>query len=233
MTASQGAPEIVAVDADVWVFDCDGVLLDSNAMKSDGFGHVLSPYPEGIVKEFLSYQKGTFGMSRFRLIEAFFDQFLKRAPEAGETDALLTEFGAYCRQAYPKQPVTPGTVTLLTSLASASIPAYVASGSAQDELRDVLTEIGLAPHFVEIYGSPTPKADILADLRTRHPEARFVLFGDAEADYRAAAANDADFVYISQFTAAPEAMQSLQQEAGFPCAPTLSSVRPSISTPPN
>lgn len=212
----------------LWIFDCDGVLLESNRMKQAGFAQVLRDYPAGVVADFLAFQKTAFGLSRFRTIDAFFDRFLGRPAGPGEKEALLEAFGAYCRSEYPRQPVTPGAEALLHALAARGAVAYVCSGSAEDELRTVLEGIGLAPHFRAIYGSPRPKAELVAHVLEReagrHAPGQALFLGDAEADYRAAAENGIAFLQVSAFAADPEGMARLRAAEGFPAVARLDEV---------
>lgn len=206
------------------VFDCDGVLLDSNRMKVDAFAHVLATYAPAIVADFLTYQSNSFGRSRFRLLEDFFRDFLKRSPEGGELEGLIDSFGAYTRQAYLDVPITEGAFEAVETLGR-SFDLYIASGSAEDELREVFDKRGLAHYFVSIHGSPRKKQDILVELASRNQ--LIAMIGDAKADYEAAVVAGAPFVYMSKYTTAAAMMDALHAEAGFECIETLQEL-PSI-----
>lgn len=211
-------------DVKLWIFDCDGVLLDSNIMKTRAFEKALADYPKELTAPFLAFQKTAFGMSRFRTMDALFERYLKRVPEPGEKELLLDLFSTYCRDNYPRQPVTAGTVDLLDWLNMRGVPAYVASGSEQGELRSALSIIGLAAQFRDILGSPRKKVDLVADILALHPDiapGEALLLGDARADYEAADANGVSFVQISAYGVDPEGMAQLQAQQGFPQLATL------------
>ena len=48
------------------VFDCDGVLLDSNKVKTDAFYKSALPYGENAANELVSYHKENGGISNVR-----------------------------------------------------------------------------------------------------------------------------------------------------------------------
>lgn len=197
------------------VFDCDGVLLDSNRMKIDAFVSVLSAYPAEAVSRFSAFQQTAFGMSRYRLLDRFFSDFLGRAPAPAEKDALLEAFGAICTERYPRQPVTDGTVETLDRFRASGVPMHVVSGSDQAELRAALATLGLASYFASILGSPETKPNHLGTIRTGDPEAEIVFVGDAEADWKAAQAQDSTFLYLSTWAADRPGMARLRAEHGF------------------
>jgi phosphoglycolate phosphatase-like HAD superfamily hydrolase len=203
------------------VFDCDGVLLDSNKMKNDAFASALSDFPAKPVDAFLEYQPKNFGRSRYRLIDDFFEMFLQRAAAAGEKEAILGKFGDYCSEAYRKVPMTEGAQEVLDTFAGQHT-MIVASGSAQQELRDVFRDRGLDRYFTGIFGSPARKADILCDIAK--DTGILCMVGDARADYEAAQAAGANFVFVSRYSMVADEMGRLAEEAAFPAIETLVSL---------
>lgn len=200
----------------VCVLDCDGVLLDSNAMKSEGFRAALAPYPADTVDDFIAMQRRSFGTSRYRLVDAFFSEFLERKPAEGEAENILDQFGNYCAANYPLQALTDGAIEALEQLSSLRIPLFVVSGSAEDELRVALKEIGIARYFQSILGSPKAKHEHLADIKSAAPASRVVFVGDAAADWKASARCGCEFVYVSTWSADRDGMAALKESHAFP-----------------
>ena len=197
------------------VFDCDGVLLDSNDMKVRAFVEVLSGYPEDAVALFSEFQQASFGLSRYRLVDRFFADFLGRDAEPGEKQALLDAFGAYCVENYARQPVTTGATDTLERLAAAGVPLFVVSGSDQAELRDTLATIGLARYFRTIFGSPDTKVANLDKVKAECPAERIIFVGDATADWDAASKHGCQFLYLSTWAADKVGMERLRMAHGF------------------
>lgn len=192
---------------DVVVFDCDGVLLDSNDLKTALFRAVLAShgFPPAEIEAFSAFQSTNFGLSRYRLFQAVLDGRFGEA-RAVPIETLLADFGRRCREGYLTQPETPGMRDALARAGRGGRPLYVVSGSDEDELRDVLGARGLAGPFADIYGSPTTKADNLTRVRAHRRAAggsdgeRMLFVGDAFADLRAARETGADFLFMAGFS---------------------------------
>lgn len=166
--------------------DCDGVVLDSNEMKSAIFADILEGYDPEPTERFLAHQKRSFGSSRYKLFDTFFADFLKRDAEAGEKDRLLDIFAERCRGDYQAQPFTDGAVDAIRRLVDGGVAMAIVSASAQEELRGVLSQMGVASLFeIGIFGSPQTKVEHLTAL-TRASTDPLLFVGDGVADWRAA-----------------------------------------------
>ena len=53
------------------IFDCDGVILNSNRIKTQAFKETLSNYKKELVDEFISYHELNGGISRYEKIRFF------------------------------------------------------------------------------------------------------------------------------------------------------------------
>ena len=51
---------------DFFIFDCDGVILNSNNLKSKTFAEALAGEPPDLVAEFVEYHKNNGGISRYK-----------------------------------------------------------------------------------------------------------------------------------------------------------------------
>jgi len=191
----------------VIVFDCDGVLLDSNNFKTGLFEEVLKAkgFPDREIEAFSRYQRTNFGISRYRLFQAVIDgQFgMRRAPSL---NSLLEEFGRRCRERYAIQPETPDLRPALERAAADSRALYVVSGSDEIELREVLQKRQLDGYFAAVFGSPKSKSDNLWRVR-EHRVANggvssepMVFIGDALADLQAATEASIDFVFMAKYS---------------------------------
>ncbi|MBU1348155.1 MAG: HAD family hydrolase [Alphaproteobacteria bacterium] len=209
------------------VFDCDGVLLDSNAMKTRTFAAILSEHEPADVQAFLAYQATAFGLSRYRLIDAFFSDFSSREPHPGEAESMLARFGDLCRRDYARQPLTDGAMAALHALQARGVPMFVVSGSDETELNGVLETIGLAKFFRRILGSPKTKLENLRlverDLGSPHA---ITFIGDARADWQASTDFGCRFVYLSPWAADRAGMTTLRSAEGFPEISRLDQVLP-------
>jgi phosphoglycolate phosphatase-like HAD superfamily hydrolase len=210
-----GLPSVV-------IFDCDGVLLDSNLMKSDAFRETLESYDPVTVDRFIAYQKRSFGRSRYRLYGDFFADFLSRPAAQGEVETLLDRFGAACRTQYLRVAETPAMRATLQTLLDAGCRLHVASGSDEAELRDVLEARGLAVCFVSVRGSPTPKADLLTAIVAQEKTRDAVFVGDSSTDLTAAQAAGLRFIHMKRYCLEQADMDDRAAALGFSVIDDLS-----------
>lgn len=204
------------------VFDCDGVLLNSNELKTACFREVLEAggYDAGDIARFVEFQRASFGMSRYHLFEMLLGWELVVRPSL-DRDQLLTRYAEALGGRYVTCAATPGMHDVVGKLA-AEVPVYIVSGSDQAELRAVMAERGDASMFRLILGSPTNKFDnltlVLDDLATDRAAdpADIVFVGDAEADMTAARKAGMGFVYMDNFSAAQPRMRALTAQHGIP-----------------
>ena len=183
-----------------WLFDCDGVILDSNKIKSDGFYEIAKCYGKEAAEKMVNYNKKHGGMSRYEKIAVLIRDIVKKSFIQEEFDRLIHEYGDYCYKKLLTCSETPDLRPFLETL-SPTTGCFVVSGGLQDELVAVFQKRGLAQYFDEIYGSPQSKKDILIKLQAEGKLIEPAVFvGDSRYDYEVAAGINADFIFMSQFT---------------------------------
>ncbi|MEH0760261.1 HAD family hydrolase [Vibrio sp. 16] len=182
----------------VAVFDCDGVILDSNRVKSDAFALALESERTDLVSEFVRYHQEFGGVSRYVKFEHFFKNIKKVQNYDEDLKKALHRYAQLSKQGLLTCEVIPGVVDTLEYFRSQGVPCIVASGGDEQEVNDVLKTRDLAQYFVKIMGSPKTKEDNLNVARADGLlQGKGVYFGDARSDYNAATQFDLDFVYIS------------------------------------
>jgi phosphoglycolate phosphatase-like HAD superfamily hydrolase len=208
------------------VFDCDGVLLDSNTLKIDAFRQVLVElgFDAGTTSAFSQFQATHFGTSRHRLFDMLLEGRFGPVPAVAKQQ-LLDGYGGKVSQGYLTVPEAADLRVFLGALRG-HVPLYIVSGSDEAELREVCDKRGIAGNFAAIYGSPSNKVENLRRTRDHiaaaggRPE-RLIFFGDADADADAAKSDGADFVFVSRFSTVREAMTMRAEREGFATVETL------------
>lgn len=180
------------------IFDCDGVMLQSNTLKSDAFAYVLREYDPDLVSAFVAWHKATGGVSRFRKFEHFFRETLGTSDWHSRTEAACADFGRVVSDGLLTCPPVPGFEALITALQAAGIPMAVNTGGAQEEIRQVLAHRGFSPFFDLILGSPSTKEENMHSLKQAGLLRKGSLYlGDSELDYQLAQMFDLEFIYVS------------------------------------
>jgi phosphoglycolate phosphatase-like HAD superfamily hydrolase len=179
------------------VFDCDGVILDSNDLKTSAFRTALAGESPNLIDKFIEYHQSHGGISRYVKFDHFFRVMKGAADHASETKRALQLYAEICRKGLLECALIPGIAVTLPHMRSLGVDCYVVSGGDQEEVRAALTERGLSQYFAGIYGSPRSKMEHLGDLAKAGLRKPTVYFGDAESDCKAANQYGLDFIYIA------------------------------------
>ncbi len=185
-----------------WIFDCDGVLLDSNRVKTQAMFEAARPFGESEASRLVAYHKENGGISRFEKFHYFFASLLEREDYEADMEKALDRFSELSHDGLLKAAEAEGLRDLLGRIKADGSLAFVVSGGMQQEIRDVFEARGLAPFFAGIFGSPDSKDHILArELGNGGGmEQPAVYIGDSRYDHEAAHRQGIDFVFVSGWT---------------------------------
>lgn len=181
------------------VFDCDGVVLNSNKVKTDAFFKVGLVYGEAAANCLVDYHTLNGGISRYKK----FDWFLQNIVAGQKGPNLEQMLAAYAIE------VKSGLYTCDITDALADLREHtrqakwlIVSGGDQDELREVFSARGLSQLFDGgIFGSPDSKDIILArELSKKNITLPALYLGDSRYDHIVAKTVNIDFLFLSMWT---------------------------------
>ena len=185
------------------IFDCDGVVLNSNRVKTLAFYQTALPYGEAAARALMDYHVTNGGISRYKKFDYFLRQILGRS-DAGQEGAgqselknLLDAFADESWKGLINCEAAEGIAALREKTADSRW--LLVSGGDQDELRRLFALRGLTPLFDGgIYGSPDSKESILKrEIENGNIEKPAVFVGDTQYDYQAANGAGLDFIFVS------------------------------------
>ncbi len=183
-----------------WIFDCDGVLLNSNSVKTDAFYEVALPFGKGYAEKLVAYHRQYGGISRFVKFRYFFEHILGREDFKHELEESIEQYGQVVRSKLLHCAETEGVSSFLEKTSDAGCN-FVVSGGMQEELRHVFSHRGLTGYFEGIYGSPDSKPEILSRLLSKGSvPSPAVFIGDSKYDYECANELDLDFIFMYQYS---------------------------------
>ncbi|MEH6991081.1 HAD family hydrolase [Cytobacillus firmus] len=191
---------ILLKNYDLFIFDCDGVLMDTNMLKCDAFGKAVEGYPDKVVNNFVENCKNNFGISRYVKFKQFFSDFANEAYDEKKYNTYLERYASICKGIYRDANITPGTIDLLRKLKSSNKLLFVASGSDEKELNESFKERGLNNYFKGIYGSPKTKIECVSEIIKKSPGLKMVFIGDSISDLKSAKYFNLDFIFMSKYS---------------------------------
>lgn len=181
------------------MFDCDGVLLQSNRVKIDAIVDVFADLPEPLRRTCIDAFKCNFGQARDQHFQRFAD-LLNVSIEARA--AFLQERSDRYRDLvalrYTSVPAVPGARALCEGLQAASKAICVITGGVATEAEAALTANGFGPLAQAVHGAPVAKtAHIMAQLADHalSPD-QAVYLGDAPSDLDACIETGVPFIYV-------------------------------------
>lgn len=183
-----------------FVFDCDGVILNSNPLKTDAFHQLALPYGAAVAKSFVDFHRDNAGASRYRKIEFLLSELLNEEPDAERIHKMSTKFADLIADGLRNCEVATGLDVLRAKFAD--LTWLVVSGSDQRELRNLFDMRQLSQYFnAGVFGSPDTKDTIIAREIAAGRIVKPALFiGDSRYDYNAATRAGLDFLFVSRWT---------------------------------
>ena len=182
------------------VFDCDGVILDSNKIKSQAFYDVAIEFGEQAAKQLLDYHIQRGGISRFLKFEWFVKTVLKKEDYEGLVSILLQKYADIIEREL-----------LLCSIAE-SLDIFrektkyadwmVVSGGKQEELISLFTKRKINHYFNKgIFGSPDSKNTIIErEIKNGNIIFPALYIGDSKYDYEVITSLGLDFIFLKGWT---------------------------------
>ena len=182
------------------IFDCDGVLLNSNRIKTQAFYDVAKVYGHEPAQKLVDYHVQNGGISRYKKFEYLLAIILDKPIEKQELKELLTSFSKEVKKALLNCEVAKNIKALREKTKKSTW--LIVSGGDQSELREVFKQRGLDGYFDGgIFGSPDDKDTILKnEIDKSNITGKSLFLGDSLYDYQAAIRANMDFIFLSRWS---------------------------------
>jgi phosphoglycolate phosphatase-like HAD superfamily hydrolase len=189
------------------VFDCDGVVLNSNQTKIDAYYEVGKRFggTDAQAQAFVDHHVAKGSFPRNGKIEYYFEHIIKQPL----TDALMQQYLQAFEEVLGNTLMQCEVAVGLDTLKAATPQSawMLLSGGDQAELRRIFPRrtvgnVSLAQLFeLGIFGGPDKKDDVLAREKANGNIQFPALFlGDSKYDFEAASRAGLDFVFLSDWT---------------------------------
>lgn len=184
------------------VFDCDGVILDSNQLKTQAYFDTAIAFGanEQQAKALMDYHIRLGGISRYPKYQYFLTDILGQPASETDIQFLLDRFATEIHHGLLQCKVADGLHELRVKYPDARW--MVLSGGDQQELRQLFKTRQIDSLFdAGIFGSPDNKDQVLArEMGNGNIQKPGLFLGDSKYDHQAALAAGLDFVFISELT---------------------------------
>ena len=177
------------------LFDFDGVILDSMKIRTDGFREIFSSFQKKDVDLLVDFHNKNGGLSRYVKIEYFFKRILNEDIDTQKINEIAERFSEIMRyKLIDKSLLIEPTINFIYKNYKA-FNFHIVSGSDQDELRFLCDKLKLREYFISIFGSPTVKDDLVANIIKSHKykKSETIIIGDSINDFHSAEKNKIKF----------------------------------------
>tara|TARA_B100001123_G_scaffold191121_1_gene218093 strand:+ start:19948 stop:20598 length:651 start_codon:yes stop_codon:yes gene_type:complete len=176
------------------VFDFDGVILESTEIKTQAFVDIFSDETDHL-DSIIRHHLENMGISRHEKFRYIYKNILKRELTQDHSEKLAQMFALSVWKNILDCPEVPGIIDFL-KMHSKNCLFFIASGTPEEELKEVVKQRRLDNYFVGVYGSPRLKPEIIHDIIQKwNLKINEMLFiGDALTDLNAARECNISFV---------------------------------------
>lgn len=185
------AEELNLLKYDRVIFDCDGVLLNSNEIKKMNIFNAAAKYvEEEIAQGFTSYFTSLNGVPRLKKALSFFS-------DDKTAKMIINEYNELNVNNLFDAELTTGAKSVIQLLELNNVSQSVVSGAEELELRTLLEAHQLLSYFDHILGGPRTKKD---NFRKVDLTSKTIFIGDSRVDYEVASFYKLDFCFMYGYT---------------------------------
>jgi phosphoglycolate phosphatase-like HAD superfamily hydrolase len=182
-----------------FIFDCDGVILNSNKIKTAAFYKTALPYGNDIAQLLVDHHVNNGGISRYEKFTYMFEK-IPISLKKPSLDELLTSYQNEVIQGLLHCDIAEGLREFRKK--SKDIKWMVISGGDEKELREVFKMRDLSRMFDGgIFGSHDTKDMIVKrELDNKNILTPTIFFGDSKYDMQVAINNGFDALFLYGWT---------------------------------
>jgi phosphoglycolate phosphatase-like HAD superfamily hydrolase len=184
------------------VFDCDGVVLDSNITKIDSYFRTAKKLgaTDEQAQALVDHHVEFGGISRYPKFVWYLEEVLKKPATKEAVQEYLDAFSIAVKKGLMSCRIADGLNALREK--TTNINWLIVSGGDQAEIRDLFDKRGLTSLFDGgLFGSPDNKDAILKrEIENGNIQMPALFLGDSKYDYESSTRAGLDFVFLSDWT---------------------------------
>ena len=183
------------------IFDCDGVILNSNFQKIEAYRNTAIAYGATKIQaeKLVAHHVELTGISRYIKFKYFLKEIMDEEIRDSSMRILVDNLNNEVKNLLKNCEIASGLEKLKHQ--TQKLSWMVASGGDQDELRFLFDEKNISSYFEGgIYGSPTSKHEIIEEKLKDKNFLPALFLGDSLYDIQTAKKYDLDFIFIYGWT---------------------------------
>ena len=188
------------------MFDCDGVVLDSNITKIDSYFRTAKKLgaTDAQAQALVDHHVKLGGISRYPKFVWYIEKVLQQEASKEAVQEYLDAFSLAVKKGLMRCKIAEGLHALRKC--TPDTKWLIVSGGDQQEIRDLFEKRELADLFDSgLFGSPDNKDTILArEKETGNIQFPALFIGDSKYDYESSTRAGLDFVFLSDWTDVPD-----------------------------
>ena len=213
------------------VFDCDGVVLDSNIVKTEAYFRTAKNLgaTDAQAQALVDYHVKLGGISRYHKFDWYLREVLHKPVTEAAVQTLLDDFSRELVTGLMQCDLARGLFELREKTDSNWL---ILSGGDQQEIRELFEKRKIGHMFNGgLFGSPDNKDAVLArEIANGNIQFPALFVGDAKYDFEAASRAGLDFVFLSDWTEVPH-WQAYCAEHNIQVLPNVASLQnPSLQS---
>ena len=188
------------------VFDCDGVILDSNITKIDSYFRTAKKLggSDTQAQALVDHHVRLGGISRYPKFVWYLEEVLKQPATKEAVQEYLDAFSLAVKKGLMRCKIADGLNELRE--VTSNVNWLVVSGGDQNEIRSLFDKRELTDLFNGgLFGSPDNKDEILMrEIENGNIQLPALFIGDSKYDYESSTRAGLDFIFLSDWTDVPD-----------------------------
>ena len=187
------------IDKKYFVFDFDGVIVDSVDIKTNAFRKIFNKYDKAIYDKIIDHHIKNGGISRFVKFNLYFNQYLKLKYSQKKINHEIFKFSKEVKKKVIKSKEISGAYKMLKLCIKNNKKLIINTGTPTDEIKYILKKKKYFDFFTLIMGSPTTKEENFFKIKKTFNinYSDMIYFGDSKTDLDVANKLSLDFIGIN------------------------------------
>ena len=198
------------------IFDCDGIILLSNKLKTYAFSNALKNEPQKQREQFIRWHMENGGISRYKKFEYYYKHIKTIENPDLHIEKAIMIYEKILNKELEKCSLADGLIDLLEMINAKKVLCCVNSGGKQKEIVSLFAKKNLTHWFQCILGSPSTKEENMDIIKSKgFMEQKTIMIGDSKSDMDAAIYAKIDFALITHASEWKNGIEQTQKHGGY------------------